>query len=167
MQIHEGAWMVGRVQALVDWNLKRQKRSTPSSPSVQFSCSVMSDSLRPHGLQRTRLPCLSSAPGASSNSCPSSQWCHPTVSSSVIPFFSCLQSFPASGSFPVDQFFASGDELELQLQHQSFQWIFRTDFLKNWLVWFPHLPLGSCWSGAWTLQTSLYCWNLTGSVYNW
>ena len=69
----------------------------------------MSDSLRPHGLHHTRLLCPSPTPGACSNSCPSSQWCHPTVSSSVIPFF-CLQSFPASGSFPVHQFFASGGQ---------------------------------------------------------
>ena len=66
---------------------------------VQFSCSVMSDSLRPHGLQHDRLPCPSPTPGAYSNSCPLSQWCHPTISSSVVPFSSCLQSFPASGLF--------------------------------------------------------------------
>ena len=67
----------------------------------------MSDSLQPHGLQYVRLPCPVPAPQVYSNSCPSSQWCHPTISSSVIPF-SCLQSFPAPGSFPVSQFFASG-----------------------------------------------------------
>ena len=78
--------------------------------SVQFSHSVVSDSLRPHGLQHARLPCASPTPGACSNSCPSSQWCHPTISSSVVTFFSCLQSFPASGSFPVSQFFASGGQ---------------------------------------------------------
>ena len=78
-------------------------------PTVKLlSCSVMSDSLQPHILQHPRPPCPSPAPGACSNSCPSSQWCHPTVSSSVIPFSSCLQSFPASGSFPMSQFFASG-----------------------------------------------------------
>ena len=66
--------------------------------SVQFSCSVMSDSLWPHGLQHSRLPCLW-APGACSNSCPLSWWCHPTISSSTVPFSSCLQSFPASGVF--------------------------------------------------------------------
>ena len=76
--------------------------------SVQFSRSVVSDSLRPHGLQHTRLPCPSPTPGAYSNSCPLHRWCHPTISSSVIPFFSCLKSFPASGSFPMSQFFASG-----------------------------------------------------------
>ena len=75
--------------------------------SVQFSHSVMSDSLQPHGLQHARLPCPSPTPGAYSNSCPSSQWCHPTISCSVIPFSSCPQSLPASGSFPMNQFFTS------------------------------------------------------------
>ena len=76
--------------------------------SVQFSHSVMSDSLRPHTLQHIRLPCPSSTPGAYSNSCPLRRWCHATISSSVGPFSSCLQSFPASGSFPMSQLFASG-----------------------------------------------------------
>ena len=74
-----------------------------------FSHSVMSDSLWPHGLQHARLPCPSPTPGACSNSCPLSWWCHSTISSSVIPF-SCLQSFPASGSFPMSQFFISGGQ---------------------------------------------------------
>jgi len=78
--------------------------------SVQFSHSVMADSLWPQGLQHTRLPYPSTTPRAYSNSCPLSQWCHPTVSSSVITFSSCLQSFPASGSFLSCQFFASGGE---------------------------------------------------------
>ena len=76
----------------------------------QFSSSVMSNSSWSHGLQHTRLPCPSPTPGDCSNTCPSSQWCHPIISSSVIPFSSCLQSFPASGSFPMSQFFASGDQ---------------------------------------------------------
>ena len=76
--------------------------------SVQFSRSVVSGSLWPHGLQHARLPCPSPTPRACSNSCPSSQWCHVTTSSSVVPFYSCLQSFPASGSFPISQFFTSG-----------------------------------------------------------
>ena len=76
---------------------------------VQFSCSVMSDSLQPYGLQHTRLPCPSPTPRAYSNSCPSNRWCHPTISSSVIPV-SCLQSFLASGFFPMSQFFASGGQ---------------------------------------------------------
>ena len=69
----------------------------------------MSDSLQPQGLQHAKLLCLSLPPGACSNSCPLSRWCHPTISSSVVPFF-CLQSFPASGCFPMSQFFASGGQ---------------------------------------------------------
>ena len=151
--------------------------------SVQFSRSVMSNCLRPHGLQHTRLPCTLPTAGAYSDSCLLSWWCHPTISSSVIPFSSCLQSFSASGAFPMSQLFALGGQstgvsasasvfpmniqnwfplgytgspcsprdsqessptpqfknisslhwvakvLEFQLQHQCFQWIFRTDFL--------------------------------------
>ena len=78
--------------------------------SVQFSHSVVFNCLCSYGLQHPRLPCSSPTPGACSNSCPSSQRCHPTISSSVIPFSSCLQSFPALGSFPMSQFFASGGQ---------------------------------------------------------
>ena len=78
--------------------------------SVQFSRSIMSDPLRPHGLQYARLPCPSPIPGAYSNSCPLSQWCHPTISSSDVPFSSHLQSFPVSGSFPMSQFFTAGGQ---------------------------------------------------------
>ena len=78
--------------------------------SVQFSCSVVSDSLRPHGLQHTRLPCPSPSPRACSNPCPLSRWCHPTISFSVVPFSFCLQSSPALGSFQVSQFFTSGSQ---------------------------------------------------------
>ena len=78
--------------------------------SVQFSCSVVSNSLQSHGLQHSRPPCPSPTPRAYSNTCPSSQWCHLTIASSVIPFSSCLQSFPASGSFTMSQFFASGGQ---------------------------------------------------------
>ena len=86
---------------------------TPEKPLSKqflllFSHSVMSDSLRPHGLQHTRPPCPSPSPGVYSNSCPSSWWCHPTISSSVIPFSSHLQSFPASGSFPMSLFTSGG-----------------------------------------------------------
>ena len=77
---------------------------------VQFSHSLVSDSLWPHGLEHARLPCPSLTPGACSNSFLSNQWCHPTISSSVVPFSSCFQSFPASGSFPMSQFFASGGQ---------------------------------------------------------
>ena len=78
--------------------------------SVQFSHSVRSDSLRSHGPQHIRPPCPSPTPEVYSNSCPLSQWCHPTISSSVIPFSSCLQSFPASGSFQMSQLFTSGGQ---------------------------------------------------------
>ena len=81
-----------------------------STHSVQFSCSVMSESLWPHGLQHTRPPCPSPTPRFYPNSCPLSQWCHPTISSSVIHFYFCPQSFPASGSFPMSQFFESGGQ---------------------------------------------------------
>ena len=78
--------------------------------SVQFSRSVVSNSLRPHGLQHARLPCPSLTPGACSNSCPLSQWCHQTISSSVVPVSSLLQSVPPLGSFAVSQFFTSGSQ---------------------------------------------------------
>ena len=78
--------------------------------SVQFSRSVMSDSLWPHGGHHARPPCPSPTPGVYSNSCPLSLWCHPTIASSVIPFSSHLQSFPASGYFQMSQFFASGGQ---------------------------------------------------------
>ena len=78
--------------------------------SVQLVHSVMSDSLWTHGLQHASLPCPSPTAGVYPNSCPLSQWCHPIISSSVVPFSSCLQSFPASGSFPMSQFFTSGDQ---------------------------------------------------------
>ena len=92
--------------------------------SVQFSRSVVSDSLWPHGHQHTRLLCLSPTPGAYSNSRPSHWWCHPTISSSLVPF-SCLQSFPASGSFPVSQFFVSGG------QSVAYKRVKRTGFKVN------------------------------------
>ena len=75
-----------------------------------FCCSAMADSLQPHELQHARFPCPLPFPRGCSNSRPLSQWCHPTISSSVVPFSSCLQSFPASGSFPVSQFFTSGGQ---------------------------------------------------------
>ena len=78
--------------------------------SVQFICSVVSDSLQPHEPQHARLPCPSSTPGVYPNSCPLSRWCHPAISSSVVPFSSCPQSFPASGSFQMSQLFASGGQ---------------------------------------------------------
>ena len=81
-----------------------------SQYALQFSCSVVSDSLLPHGLQHTRLPCWSPTPGAYSKSCPLSWWCHPTISSSAIPFSFCLQSFPALGCFLMSWLFATGGQ---------------------------------------------------------
>ena len=104
-----------------------------------FSCSVVSNSLWPTDCSTpTRFPCPLPTPAACSNSCPLSRWCYPIISSSVIPFSSCFQSFPAPGSFPMSQFFTSGGQiLELQLQNHFFQWIFRTDFLLYGLVGCP------------------------------
>ena len=84
--------------------------SFASFSSVQFSRSVTFNSLRPHGPQHARPPCPSPTPGVYPNPCPSSPWCHSTISSSVIPFTSCPQSFPASGSFPMSQLFTSGGQ---------------------------------------------------------
>ena len=101
----------------------------------------MSSSLPPHGLQHTRPPGPSPTPGVYSNSGSSSRWCHPTTSSSVVPFSSCLQSFPASGVFQwVSSSHQVGKVLEFQLQHQSFQWIFKTDFPQDGLIWSPCSP---------------------------
>ena len=114
---------------------------TPSGPgycflggfwfsSVQFSCSVMSNSLWPHELQYTRPPCPSPTPRVYSNSCPLSRWCHPTISTSVIPFSSCPQCFPTSGSFPMSWFFTSGG--------QSIEASVSASFLPmNIQDWFP------------------------------
>ena len=90
------------------WDLHSQGHLLNSS--VQFSHSVMSNSLWPHESQHARPPCPSPTTGAYPNSCPSSRWCHPTISSSVVPFSSCPQSFPASGSFPMSQLFTSGGQ---------------------------------------------------------
>ena len=107
------------------WNLKKKKKTRQAkqnrykfihteklvvASSVQFSCSVVSESLRSHGLQHARPLCPSPTPRVYSNSCPLSRWCHPTISSSVIPFSSRLQCFQASGSFPMSQFLASGGQ---------------------------------------------------------
>ena len=103
-----------------------------------LACLVLSDSLRPYGWQHARLPCPSPFPRACSNSCPLNQWCHPTVLFSDIPFSSCFQCFPAQGIFQwVCSLHQVAEVLELQFQHQSFQWIFRIDFLYDWLVWSP------------------------------
>ena len=92
------------------WHSRQRCKSCVRFSSVQFSGSVVSDSLWPRGLQHSRAPCPSPTPRVYSNSRPLSQWCHPTISSSVIPFSSGLQCFPTSGSFQMSQFFASGGQ---------------------------------------------------------
>ena len=117
--------------------------SCPPHTPVQFSCSVMSYSLWPHGLQHARPPCPSLTPRVYPNSCPLSQWCHPTISSSVMPFPSCLQSFPALGLFKwISSLHQVAKVLEFRLQHQSFQWTPRTDFYDG-LVGSPCSPRDS------------------------
>ena len=111
-------------------------------PSVQFSCSVMSDSLQPYGLQHSRLPCPST-PGVYSNSCPSSWWCHPTISSSVVPFFSHLQYFPASGSFQMNQFFASdGQSIGVSASASVLPMNIQDWFPLGWTGWISSLFKG-------------------------
>ena len=94
----------------IKMQLSSAQLSSVQFSSVQFSRSVVSDSLQPHESQHARPPCPSPTPGVYSNSCPSSRWCHPAISSSVVPFSSCPQSLPASGSFPMSQLFASGGQ---------------------------------------------------------
>ena len=101
--------------------------------SFQFSRSVMSDSFQPHRLQHTRLPHPSPTPGAYSNSCPSSQWCHPTISSSVVPFPSSLQSFPASGCFQMSQCFISdGQSIGVSASASDLPMNIQDWFLLGW-----------------------------------
>ena len=113
--------------------------------SVQFSCSFMSGSFRPHELQHDRPPCPTPTPRAYLNSCPLSRWCHPTTSSSAVPFSSCPQSFPASGSFPMSQLFAAGGQSTgvsastsvLPMNTQSWSLF----FFKNFLIFYFYFIL--------------------------
>ena len=122
-----------QVYVLIDKMVLAKNKATSNHKkfsTVQSSHSVLSDSLRSYELQHSRPPCPSPTAGVYPNPCPLSQWCHPAISSSVIPFSSCPQSFPASVSF---QWVISSHQvakvLEFQLQHQSFQWTPRTDLL--------------------------------------
>ena len=112
------------------WRKIRETKNLRNLSLVQFSRSVVSDSLQPHGLQHARLPCPSPTPGVYSNSCPLHWWCHPTISSSVVPFSSHLQSFPASRSFPMSQFFTSGSQ-------RIGVWASASVFSMNIQDWFP------------------------------
>ena len=108
--------------------------------SVQFSHSVVSDSLRPQGLQQARAPCPSPIPRVYSNSCPLSQWCHLTISCSVIPFSSCPQSFPASGSFQMSQLFISGGQ---SIKSFSFNISPSSDSVAHWVGLGPEIQKGA------------------------
>ena len=106
------------------------------SLSIQFSSSFVSDSLRPHELQHARPPCPSPTPGVHSNSRPSSRWCHPDISSSAVPFSSCPQSLPASGSFPMSQLFTWGAQSTgVSALASFFQRTPRTDLPLEWTGW--------------------------------
>ena len=110
--------------------------------SVQFSCSVVPNTLWPHGLQHVRFPCPLPTPRAWSNSYPSSRWRHPTISSSVVPFSSCLQSFPASGSFPMSRFFTSdGQSIGVSASASVLPMNIQNWFLLGWTSWISLLTL--------------------------
>ena len=134
--------------SLVWWNSVNTKellcklvhRRTWYIYSVQVSCSVVPNSLLPHGLQHTSLPCLSSTPSAFSKSCPLSWWFHQTTSSPIINLSAFILSQLQGAFQSVNSSLLVAKVLEFQLQHQSFQWILRTDFLYNWLVWSPCNP---------------------------
>ena len=131
---------------LLHWQVGSLPLAPPGKPgtrfsSVQSSRSVVSDSLRPHELQHTRPPCPSPTPGVYSNSCPLSQWCHPTISSSVVPFSSCPQYLPASGSFPMSQLFTWGGpeywsfsfSISPSNEHPGLISFMKMDWLMDWL----------------------------------
>ena len=143
MAIHSNilSWKSHGQRSLVGYSPWDHKESDTTErthmPVVsQFSCSAMSNSLRPHELQHTRLSCPSPTLEACSNSRPSSWWCHPTISSSVLPFSSHLQSFPASGSFPMSQFFASGDQsIGVSASASAFRMNIQDWFPLGWTGW--------------------------------
>ena len=133
----------------ITWEILKKKMSI----SVQFSRSVVSDSLRPHESQYTRLPCLSPSPRVHSNSCPLSRWCHPAISSSVVPFSSCPQSLPESESFPMSQLFTWDGQIIGVSALASF-------LPKNTQGWSPLE-----WTGWISLQ--IYIYLFTGKSVPW
>ena len=123
--------------------LRQPNRVPVFACSVQFSHSVMSDSLRPHESQHAKLPCPSLTPGVHPNPCPPSWWCHSTISSSVVPFSSCPQSFPASGSFQMSQLFASGGQSTGVSASTSVFPVNTQDWSPlGWTGWIPLLSKG-------------------------
>ena len=136
-------WVTGSPWRLSDMRHTKHLSIMSSAFSVQFSHSVVSDSLRPHGLQNTRLPCPSPTPGVYSNSCPSSWWCHPTISSSLVPFSSCPQSFPTSGSFPVSQFFTlDGQSIGVSTSTSVLSMNIQDWFPLGWTDWISLQSMG-------------------------
>ena len=127
-----------RAQILESDNLKAYTAENLDQFS-SVSCSVMSDSLRPHELQQARPPCPSPTPGVHSNSCPSSRRCHPAISSSVVPFSSCPQSLPASESCPMSPLFEVAKVLKFQLQHH---WIDYLNFVPYSFIYEKMVPVG-------------------------
>ena len=131
--------------------------------SVQFSHSVVSYSLQPHESQHARPPCPSPTPGVHSDSSPSSRWCHPAISSSVVPFSSCPQSLPASGSFQMSQVFASGGQNIGVLASASVLPMNTQDwFPLGWIGW---ISLQSIRKYKWPVSTQLLGWTFT--IFNW
>ena len=111
--------------------------------STNKNHSVMSNSFQPHGPQHDRPPCPLSTPGVHPNSCPLSRWCHPTISTSVVPFSSCLQSFPASGSFPMSWFFTSGSQsIGISASASVLPMNIQGWFPSGWTVWISLLSKG-------------------------
>ena len=126
---------------LANWIKNYQKHKL--RVQFSFSRSVMSDYLQPHGLQHTRLPCPSPTPGVFSNSCLLSRWCHPTISSSIVPFSSHLQSSPASGCFPRSQCFTSGGQsIGVSASASVFPMNIQDWFPLGWTGWISSLPKG-------------------------
>ena len=130
--------------------------------SVQFSCSVVSYSLRPHELQHARPPCPSPTPGVHPNSSPSSRWCHPAISSSVIPFSSCPQSLPASESFPMSQLFAWGYQSIGVSASASVLPVITQDWSPlGWAGWTLYVSINNKWNVFWeyNLRIENMCFN--------
>ena len=135
-RFHLEWWIISRRFSMYFAQIHQRNRHIWQFSSVQFSRSVVSNSLRPHGLQHARPPGPSTIPGVYSNSCPLSRWCHPTISSSVVPFFSRLQSFPASGSFPMSQLFASsGQSIEVPASISVLPMNIQDWFPLGWTGW--------------------------------
>ena len=132
-----------------------------SISSVQFSRSVVSDSLWPHELQHARPPCPSPAPRVYPNPCPSSWWCYPAISSSVIPFSSCPQSFPASGSFPMNQFFAwGGQSIGVSASASVLPMNTQDSFPLGWTI-----ILSSLFKLIFLVDNVLICWDCLNKVH--